>query len=550
MKNKILGFYQVQLPKEEKKEQEYLYCIIEDIDGVKVPQYTEDYSQAKEWVQRYYDEHEYKERKESLKNDPNFVLAIPEEDFRKEVKDKYQLDVEKSYQDAFYNERGYLEYIKGTSVPRPRNRKVGETDKEYETFLENYYKKAQEANLFKTKPITKESKKVLKESKEEKTPVQKNPAPVKRKLFSKGKKKEKMPTKKLIQRIAIAGAAIFGATMALYIITKPKLTLQSRLGTAYFNTEKDKDNTTPTPTPTQTPTETVTPTPTEAPVETVTQPETQEVVETSYTQTNSGSQGGNSYSGGNNGSTSNNPIYADPSNPSGGNQGGTTEQPSLSEEEQNELDQILDEMNNTGTIPDNPKLDIDDEHVVTDENGNQHLDGSVSGDITTDPTDGVSNDEPLPDPGVIAGEETPTEDGDYNIIAGEEENYNPDEWDDVELVGNTETDSLDEVPPVPEENTQEETTEVIEEVPTEQDTDTISEENNYTQEEALTATDTVVEEVPTEQVSNATDIEKAAEQAVEAMANGEDGNIVFNKETGEISFTPSATVEQSTTITK
>ena len=45
-------------------------------------------------------------------------------------------------------------------------------------------------------------------------------------------------------------------------------------------------------------------------------------------------------------------------------------------------------------------------------------------------------------------------------------------------------------------------------------------------------------------------IEKAAEQAVEAMANGEDGNIVFNKETGEISFTPSATVEQSTTITK
>ena len=59
----------------------------------------------------------------------------------------------------------------------------------------------------------------------------------------------------------------------------------------------------------------------------------------------------------------------------------------------------------------------------------------------------------------------------------------------------------------------------------------------------------VVEEVPTEQVGQS--VEDAADAAVEAMANGTSGTIVYDESTGEYNFVPTETsVNETTSLTR
>lgn len=188
---------------------------------------------------------------------------MPEEDFIKEMADKYQLDfkLKGSTEGAKASnnsgqaqvtpeqENNGIQYIPGTTIPRPRDRKVDETEEDYEKYLDHYYNVVIADDLEKTK----------KKNERDLQKAQKQQAKAAKKATKKPKKKRKWKRLVVFAGIAVAFLA------AVVNGSKPKLTRTSKTGTATFN-NRNNNNKKPTTTPTavETPTDTVVPTKTEA----------------------------------------------------------------------------------------------------------------------------------------------------------------------------------------------------------------------------------------------------------------------------------------------
>ena len=525
MKNKILGFYQVMIKDEKSGELKPSYCMIEESNGEKIPHFTVDKKESLKWAKEYSDQKGYADISE-FEKDSNVVFNMPEEDFIKEMADKYQLDfkLKGSTEGAKASnnsgqaqvtpeqENNGIQYIPGTTIPRPRDRKVDETEEDYEKYLDHYYNVVIADDLEKTK----------KKNERDLQKAQKQQAKAAKKATKKPKKKRKWKRLVVFAGIAVAFLA------AVVNGSKPKLTRTSKTGTATFN-NRNNNNKKPTTTPTAvaTPTDTVVPTKTEAvPAQSVDYSD-----DSSSTYSTQDDWGGDyTYAEPVDART---PVSATPVyNPASGGSGstgstGTTNTPSTGtpiegaqggffEEEETynsdewqdaeivgnvgttdegteEPDTPVEEEEQTVSVSDVPGLDVYEDFVTEDGT----LNPAVS-DVTEDLTGAVDHDTPLPDPAETAE-------------------------------GNTEV--VEEVP-VEQTDTNVETTETPVETPTEE----VPEPE-------------VVEEVPTEQVGQS--VEDAADAAVEAMANGTSGTIVYDEATGEYNFVPTETsVNETTSLTR
>jgi len=574
MKNKILGFYQVMIKDEKSGELKPSYCMIEESNGEKIPHFTVDKKESLKWAKEYSDQKGYADISE-FEKDSNVVFNMPEEDFIKEMADKYQLDfkLKGSTEGAKASnnsgqaqvtpeqENNGIQYIPGTTIPRPRDRKVDETEEDYEKYLDHYYNVVIADDLEKTK----------KKNERDLQKAQKQQAKAAKKATKKPKKKRKWKRLVVFAGIAVAFLA------AVVNGSKPKLTRTSKTGTATFN-NRNNNNKKPTTTPTAvaTPTDTVVPTKTEAvPAQSVDYSD-----DSSSTYSTQDDWGGDY-------------TYAKPVdartpvsatlvyNPASGGSGstgstGTTNTPS------------------TGTPIEGAQGGFfeEEETYNPDEWQNAGVVGNTGANENNNNTPETSTPE----------SETSTE-GAQGGFFEEEETYNSDEWQDAEIVGNVgttdegteepdtpveeeeQTVSVSDVPgldvyeefvtedgtlnpavsdvtedltgavdhdtPLPDPaETAEGNTEVVEEVPVEQtDTNVETTETPVETPTEEVPEPEVVEEVPTEQVGQS--VEDAADAAVEAMANGISGTIVYDESTGEYNFVPTETsVNETTSLTR